>query len=215
MSLLNVVIDLSHHNQVGGTGFHQVKETGVLGVIHKATQSLHFVDAEYHERRARALAEGLLWGAYHFASDEDPQAQAHHFLDTVNPESTDLLVLDFEPNSTEGTMSLVQAEAFVAVVKQAVGRLPVLYSGQAFLTSQVANHQNTTLKDCPLWIAIYPVSASTLPKVPSPWIDFALWQYTDGNAGPQPHTVPGVGRCDRDKFNGTIDGLKTLWAVQG
>jgi len=215
MSLLNVVIDLSHHNQVDEAGFHTIKAAGILGIIHKATQSLHFVDAEYHERRARALAEGLLWGAYHFASKDDPTEQARHFLNTVNPENADLLVLDFEPNSTEGTMSLAQAEVFVGVIKQETGRLPVLYSGQSFLTTQVARHQNTTLKDCPLWIAVYPISASSLPKVPLPWTDFVLWQYTDGNAGPQPHTVPGVGRCDRDQFNGTVDSLKQLWGGQG
>jgi lysozyme len=215
MGLLNVVIDLSHHNQVDDDGFHKLKGAGILGVIHKATQTLHFVDAEYHQRRERARSVGLLWGAYHFASDEDPEGQAHHFLNTVNPEDSDLLVLDFEPNSTQGTMSVAQAVKFVEVINQETGRFPILYSGQAFLAERVAHHQNTKLKNCPLWIARYPASAITLPNVPSPWTDFALWQYTDGNAGPQPHTVPGVGRCDRDKFNGTVDGLKHLWGVQG
>ena len=26
------------------------------------------------------------------------------------------------------------------------------------------------------------------------------------------HTVPGIGRCDRDKFNGSLTALKKLWA---
>jgi lysozyme len=38
-----------------------------------------------------------------------------------------------------------------------------------------------------------------------------MWQYTDGNFGPQPHAVNGIGNCDRDKFNGTEDQLRTLW----
>lgn len=52
-----------------------------------------------------------------------------------------------------------------------------------------------------------------MPTPPTLWTDFALWQYTDGNAGPQPHAVPGIGRCDRDKLDGMIDGMKKLWAV--
>jgi lysozyme len=40
-----------------------------------------------------------------------------------------------------------------------------------------------------------------------------MWQYTNGAAGPQPHEVPGIGRCDRDQFNGDMDALKKLWDV--
>jgi Glycosyl hydrolases family 25 len=66
MALLNSVIDLSHHNTV--TSFQQIKGNGIIGVIHKATQSTQFVDAEYADRRRDALSAGLLFGSYHFAS---------------------------------------------------------------------------------------------------------------------------------------------------
>ncbi len=35
--------------------------------------------------------------------------------------------------------------------------------------------------------------------------------YTDGNVGPEPHKVPGIGSCDRDKFNGDLSQLKEFW----
>ncbi len=136
--------------------------------------------------------------------------QVKNFLETVHPTKTDLLVLDFEPNGEAGTMTLAEAEQFVSLVKEKTGRFPGLYSGQAFLRNKLGNNTSTVLKNCFLWIARY---SSELPVVPPAFPTFTLWQYTDGNAGDQPHQVPGIGRCDRDKFNGDIDGLKRLWGV--
>ena len=206
MPLLNAVIDLSHHNTV--TSFHEAQAAGILGVIHKATEGSTFVDASYSERRARALSIGLFWGAYHFALRGNAQAQADHFLDIADPGPTDLLMLDFEPNAREGTMRLAEAEAFVERVYAQTGRYPGLYSGQAFLQSQLGNRTDTVLKNCCLWIARY---SSQSPRIPPAFPAFTLWQYTDGSAGLQPHQVPGIGRCDRDKFNGDEAGLRRLW----
>jgi lysozyme len=206
MPLLNAVIDLSHYNTV--TSFQQVGMAGIIGVIHKATEGMNFVDAKYDEHRAAALSAGLLWGAYHFGVRGNVPGQVDHFLNIVNPGPTDLLVLDFEPNPREGTMTLAEAEAFVTMVNQRTGRFPGLYSGQSFLKSQLGNRADTVLKNCFLWIAIY---SSELPQVPPAFETFTLWQYTDGNAGSQPHQAPGVGRCDRDKFNGDEAGLRRLW----
>ena len=92
--MLNAVIDISHHNIV--TSFQDVKLNGILGVIHKATQGKTVVDAKYHGRQQRALANGLFWGAYHFGTRGNVSQQVDHFLDTADPVETDLLVLDFE-----------------------------------------------------------------------------------------------------------------------
>jgi lysozyme len=206
MPLLNVMIDLSHHNTV--TSFEDVKDTGVLGIVHKATEGTNFVDANYDGRRSRALSAGLFWGAYHFGIRGDARGQADHFLDIVNPGPTDLLVLDFEPNPREGTMTLAEAEAFVTRINDQTSRFPGLYSGQAFINAQLGQRTGTVLKECFLWIARY---SSQLPKVPPAFPTFTFWQYTDGNAGSQPHQVRGVGRCDRNKFNGDEAGLRRLW----
>jgi len=147
----------------------------------------------------------------HFGVRGDAQGQADHFLDIVNPGPTDLLVLDYEPNPREGTMTLAEAEAFVSRVNSQVGRFPGLYSGQAFLRAQLGSRTNTILNSCFLWIARY---SSQLPQVPAAFPTFTLWLYTDGNNGPQPHQVQGIGRCDRDKFNGDEAGLRRLWGGQ-
>nr|WP_265040674.1 GH25 family lysozyme [Wolbachia endosymbiont (group A) of Ectemnius continuus] len=44
----NVIVDLSHWNQ--SVNFKLVKEDGILGIIHKATQGLKYVDGEYAKR---------------------------------------------------------------------------------------------------------------------------------------------------------------------
>jgi lysozyme len=77
----NAVVDLSHWNS--DVNFKLVKEDGILGVVHKVTQGLKYVDPKYAKRRKVAENEGLLWGAYHFGVGENGKDQAEHFLETV------------------------------------------------------------------------------------------------------------------------------------
>lgn len=201
---LNVVIDMSHFNNV--TDFSAVKGDGIVGVIHKATEGLSYIDPLYQMRRSQALAAGLWWGAYHFATGDDAVAQAKHFLSVVNPEPTDLIVLDFEQNTTGSSMSLAGAEQFVTYVQSATGRWPGLYSG-SYIKGLLGDGQNPTLANCWFWLSEYGSTA----HVPANWPTWTMWQYTDGAVGPEPHSVAGVGNCDRDQFNGEMDGLTRLW----
>ena len=209
--LLNVVVDLFHLNTVNPSdGFHQMKNAGILGVIHKATQGTDFVDPEYDERRQRALSVDLLWGAYHFGTGEDGTDQANHLLNIASPQPGQLMALDFEPNLIGATMTRAQAEAFVTHIHGVTGVFPLLYSGQSFLQDQLGGLTTgqSVLCKCPLWIARYDPA---LPVLPLAFSSFALWQYTDGAAGLQPHSVPGIGRCNRSKFNGDINALRAFW----
>gem|GEM_PF-5139123 len=96
---VNVVIDISHWNE--SVDFKLAKEDGILGVIHKATQGLEYVDPKYAERRKAAEEEGHLWGAYHFGVGENGKGQAEHFLETVGDNSQVLLALDIEENRND------------------------------------------------------------------------------------------------------------------
>ncbi|HLQ24778.1 MAG TPA: GH25 family lysozyme [Acidiferrobacterales bacterium] len=60
---LNVVIDLSHHQEQ--VDFEKIKASEIVGVIHKATEGSAFVDKMYTTRQDQARQAGLLWGAYH------------------------------------------------------------------------------------------------------------------------------------------------------
>lgn len=205
--MINVVVDLFHGDPV--SSFETVKSAGIAGVIHKATQGTGFQDPTYHDRRAQALAAGLLWGAYHFGEGGDGAAQADFFLSVVQPEAADLLVLDFETNTQGASMSLAEAEQFVTAVQSRTGRWPGLYSSPSYLNHALAAGRSPVLANCWLWIADYASS----PVVPANWPCWTLWQYTDGTHGPEPHSLPGIGNCDRDQFNGSLEQLHRLWGL--
>src|SRR4051812_4705940 len=122
MAASNIVVDLSHHN--GQPSMTAVTNAGISAVIHKSTQGWKFVDPMYRVNRDAALSVGLLWGAYHFGVGADGVEQADFFLSVVKPDSNTLLVLDFEANTADSSMDLIEARAFVTHVADATGRWP-------------------------------------------------------------------------------------------
>lgn len=201
----NSVIDISHHNGPD-LDFERAVQDGIVGVIHKATQGSRGVDPHYASNRDKARKAGLLWGAYHFGTGADGDEQAEHFLDVVGNDPETLLVLDLGPNPTGPTMTLGEARTFVSHVEQATGRFPGLYSGH-FIKEKLGTDHDPILAECWLWLAQFGRAAI----VPPNWPTWTLWQYTDGALGPGPHEVAGIGHCDRDVFNGTVDQLRQFW----
>jgi lysozyme len=202
--MINAVIDLSHHN--ASVDFTALAAAGIAGVIHKATQGAGYVDPTYASRQAQARAAGLRWGAYHFGDGSDAPTQAAHFLATANAAAGDLLALDVEQNTQGASMTLAQAEAFVQAVFQQTGRWPGVYGG-SYLKQLLGTSTTSVLGQCWLWISEY----ANQPAIAPLWPQWTLWQYTDGNVGPNPHGVTGVGNCDRDMFNGDLAGLQRWW----
>lgn len=198
---VNVVVDLSHWKE--SVDFKLAKEDGITGVIHKATQGLKYVDPKYPERRKAAEDEILLWGAYHFGIGEDGKDQADHFLEVVGDCSKVLLVLDIEENQSGKSITPKQAEDFVTQVLKVTGRQPLIYGSSDFLK----DFATPILTEYPLWISMW----EDIPIVPKGWNKWILWQYTDGKVGPEPHEVKGIGPCDRNKFNGTLEELSKFW----
>jgi GH25 family lysozyme M1 (1,4-beta-N-acetylmuramidase) len=208
MPIINVVIDISHHN--GNVNFSKARDDGIIGVIQKASQGQTGRDPTYKPNRKKAEDAGLLWGAYHFATGSDGLRQADNFLDAVGDPAHMLLVLDFEPNSTGPSMDLGEARAFVTHVRQVTGQTVGFYSGH-YIKQLLGTSHDPVLAQCWFWLAQYGPTA----VVPPNWPTWTMWQYTDGAFGPEPHKVNGVGRCDRDKFNGTEQQLKQLWLQRG
>ena len=200
----NGVIDISHHN--GKPDLAKARADGIVGVIQKATQGQSFVDPTFIRNRKAALDNGLLFGAYHFGDGSDGVTQAELFLATARPDAATVVVLDFEGNSAGPSMTLEEARAFVTHVQEELGRFPLLYSGHT-IKEALGHRIDPVLKNCALWLAQY----GPTPVVPTCWDKWTLWQYTDGALGPLPHEVKGVGRCDRDRFNGTEAELRSWW----
>lgn len=204
---INVVVDLSHHN---GDVDLQTAATvgGIAGVIHKATQGLTYTDPFYVTNQGKAQAADLLWGAYHFGTGGDGVHQAEFFLQQIAPTEETLLVLDFENNPQGPSMTLEEARAFVTHVRQAAGKWPGLYGGH-YLKGLLGTNKDDVLANCWFWLSQY----GPTPVVPPNWKTWTMWQYTDGGMGPEPHEVPGIGRCDRDRFQGDGGALRRLWGV--
>src|SRR6267154_3955547 len=94
---LDAVIDLSRFVTVGD--FTLVRQSNILGVIHKATEGGDWIDPSYASRCTQAESVGLLWGAYHVGTRQYSGAeQAAAFVSTVRPRRSTLLALDFAPN---------------------------------------------------------------------------------------------------------------------
>jgi len=204
---INVIVDISHHN--GNVDLNKAQQAGIAGVIHKGTQGTGMFDRSYTGNRQKAEAAGLMWGAYHFGTKGDGAEQADFFLSKINADEQTLLVLDYEPNGLR-TMTLDQARAFVTRVNAVTGRFPGLYSGNLIKEQLRSQPVDPVLSKCFLWIAQYGPQPKNIPPT---WSSWTMWQYTDGVAGPAPHTVAGIGKCDRDQFNGTLEQLQKLWGV--
>jgi len=203
----NSVIDLSHHNGVY-LRFDEARDDGIVGVIQKATQGESYVDPTFERNRSAALDAELLFGAYHFGTGSDGVSQAEHFLETVEPDHKTVVVLDFEDDPTGGSMTLEEARAFVVHIHAKLGRWPGFYSGHTIKRALGASI-DPVLKNCWFWLAQYGPTA----VVPPCWPTWTLWQYTDGGVGPTPHSVNGIGLCDRELYSGTNAQLATWWGT--
>jgi len=81
-----------------------------------------------------------------------------------------------------------------------------LYSGH-YVKDLLGTAKDPVLSNCWFWLSQYGSTA----VVPPNWKGWTLWQYTDGGLGPEPHEIPGIGRCDRDKFGGDAAALAKFW----
>ncbi len=76
-----------------------------------------------------------------------------------------------------------------------------------YLKQLLGTASDPVLVNCWLWLSQYGPTA----VIPANWPTWTMWQYTDGAAGLEPHRVAGIGRCDRNKFNGPVTSLQRLW----
>lgn len=202
-----LVVDISHHNRV--TSFKKMYDSGIRGVIHKATQGTGFVDKQYEKRRQAALDAGMLWGAYHFADNQDADKQLQHFLKVAAPDDRTLMALDYEPNGAK-TMSLAQAKTFLAAMDKKLERWNVLYSGNLIKEQLKGKDIDGFWKSHPLWLAHY----NKTIKLPVQWTDYFLHQFSDGVVNVQGTKVDGVaGEVDRNHFPGTEEELRGRWVI--
>ncbi len=224
---IDAVIDISRGVQV--SDFRRVKQSGIAGVIHKASEGSDYPDSACAARRPAAEAAGLLWGTYHYGTGSMSGAQqAAFYLACSRPGPKTLLALDLEANDNNpsNSMRLDQAEEFVRAVAQATGRLPVVYVHPIWANGDPLPRSGLTfgaritpasiLARCPLWVSDYHES----PEVPFAWADrgWKLWQYAADESASRPaygstSIVEGVSHYDRNLFRGDATELHRFWGT--
>jgi lysozyme len=201
------MIDISHYqDQVAD--WAAVKRAGIVAVVHKATEGGDWTDNNYERRRREVKEAGLLWGAYHFAGKSaDGTMQAQHFLDFAKPEDNDLIAFDCERHGV-----FKQMEDFCVEIHRQLDRWPVIYGRHRLRLVMKGNGSSPVTKGA-LWFDEYPPSTFSEPysAMPEGWDDWTIWQYTEGQHGPEPRATPGFGNVDRNTFKGTTEDFLAAW----
>ena len=202
-------VDVSHWQEEDGNviNWHKVAESGYVFAFHKATEGTSYNDPRYAGNRTEAGAEGIAFGAYHFArpsggsieaAQADAAAEARWFVEIAQPASGDLLpVLDLESHGNLPVRRLkAWTRSWLDTVTTAVGVKPIIYTGPHFWTTYMSD--TTDFIDFPLWIAHYTSDAS--PRTPAGnWggNGWAFWQFTSSGQ------VPGIQtNADVNRFSG-------------
>lgn len=165
-----------------GSGVDMAGIDGIDGVIIKATQGDYFVNKSCNAQYALAKSKGRLLGLYHYASTNNPIAEANYFIANIkNYVGEAVLALDWEKvqNAAWGRSNWIGP--FMNRVHELTGVWPLLYTGSDGL--RVADGVE---KNCGLWFAGYPTDnvTWTAPDFPydiSPWKSLTVWQFTSAN----------------------------------
>lgn len=201
------VIDIYSEEPV--TSFQKIAESGIWGVIHKASQGSTYRDPKYSARKKAAKEAGLLWGAYHFASAAPVDAQVKNFLEASewSIDNDILLCLDYEDGG-KNTMSISQAKEFCTKIYEKTGQRPVLYSGN--LAKETISGKDEFWSKHRLWLAQYGPKA----VIQKSWDKYWLWQYAADGIGEEPKSIPGLPlgpKTDVNWFEGTKEELQATW----
>lgn len=191
------VIDLSHHNPV--PDWAKLAQTGIIGVIHKATEGASYVDDQLYARARPAIDAGLLWATYHFMRPGSTFAQMDHYLAVVDPVEGERMVLDHE----DAGVSLQQLEEAVdELLTMCPGVNVSIYSGHLIKEQLSGKKSDYLAAHTSLWIAQYTSAAA--PSWPTAtWPQWALWQFTDHAS------VPGCTKpVDGNRWNGDEQSLR-------
>lgn len=209
MTTINpLVIDLSHWDPA--YDYDAVRRDGVVGVIYKATEGQSYTDNTYVGQQAAAKAAGLKWGSYHFADGSNVNGQIDNYMRFACPDPDELFCLDWEDNpSGNGKMSIADAKTWITQVERQLNREGecVLYGGNT-IKEALGDDIDEFFAERRLWLCQY----GSTPSWPPTWDRYWLWQYTDGDYGPQPHSINGVGACDINHYDYTADRLIAEWA---
>ena len=195
-------IDVSYYQ--GVIDWTKVRADGVEYAFVRVSDGLNYQDSKFAANWSGSRAAGVLHGAYQFfRPGQDPIAQADLLLSKMGTPAPDDLppVIDVEAADGKTPAQITAGvKAWIAHVKAAIGKDPIIYTGFYFWRDSVGAPDLTS---SPLWHAQY--STAECPNIAPPWQDWAFWQYTSSGS------VNGIsGNVDTNRFNGTRTDLMAL-----
>lgn len=199
-------VDTSHWKPV--RDWTLLYKSGVRFVGAKATEGATYLDPTFKLHRDAFRASDMLLGVwYHFARPGDPRAQAERFMDAVGPLGPrERLCLDLEGSGpTERPQDALEwLDTFYTTLMGGAcsDRRPLIYTSKRIWRT-LGNPVWALAQEIDLWVPRY---SRLEPELPVPWSNYLIWQYSDGEQ-PEPIITPGVGKCDRNMFNGDVDDL--------
>lgn len=195
-------IDVSHWNEA--IDWAQVAASGTTFAFAKASEGRTYVDPMYATNKTGAAANGIVFGAYHFARPDDTRRdaihEADHFIETADLDPGNLIpVLDIERTGGLGQRKVTRwILAWLGRVTERLGVHPIVYTSPNGWAARTGD--TTAVADAGyavLWVAHWDVASPTVPAEDWGGNGWRFWQYTDGGS------VPGVdGKVDLDWFLG-------------
>jgi GH25 family lysozyme M1 (1,4-beta-N-acetylmuramidase) len=203
-------IDVSHYQ--GRIDWRRVARSGHHFAIAKATEGRTYIDRTYLRNKVLAEANGLAFGAYHFARPDpkpnDAVREANHFLDVARLEPGNVIpVLDLE---TTGGLSHRRLTRWILTwlrrVHERIGVRPMVYTSPRGWAERTGN--TTAVAEAGydvLWVAHWGVREPALPARNWGGNGWSLWQRSDCGS------VPGIRGCvDVNQLAGPSIGSVTI-----
>lgn len=190
-------IDVSHWQ--GTIDWAKVKASGRTFAIAKATEGVGFMDDKYLRNKAGAIAQGLKFGAYHFAQPgNDPVQEADWFVNNADYQHGMLIpTLDLERTGGRSVAALTSwVKAWLSRVDERLGVKPMIYVSPSFWRTYMGDTRWFADNGYGiLWVANWGVSSPSVPATSWGGRSWTFWQYTSDG------TVPGIsGRVDLNRY---------------
>ena len=189
-------IDVSHWQAF--PDFKKVAASGVIAMIHKATEGTSYVDPNRANNTINAMEAGISCATYFWLKPGTyGKAQAEFYLKIIQPVQGERVVIDYEESGCDLDDLYGAVEALIDYDKN----LQIaVYSGHLLKEQLGGDHDMFLAEHTSLWLAQYTTGTPSWPKGTYP--QWSLWQYTDKGH------IDGVeGYCDCNRFNGSDEQL--------
>jgi lysozyme len=192
----------------GTPDWKSVQSAGYSFAYCKATEGIGNTQTSFDANASGVERAGMLFGAYHMLRfDQDPKAQAEHFLSVYQPKAGDLPpMLDLELQTIDVQNSVRSVSEWLQAVEPHLkGAKCVLYTDFFFWQDQLG--ATLDFAGHPLCIARYvPDPGAGLDLKPERW-PVSFWQYAENKS------IPGCDDADLDWFLGDIHSLRAMCIV--